>query len=187
MIRETIHISSFLVALVAKYFLSVQIVVLLIFAVTMLYIVSEFTRIQGIKFPLISAITWKAALKPELYEFTTAPIFFAIGIMLALVLFPSPFNYTSVVILTFGDGFATIFGKKMGRTVIPFNKGKRLEGSVLGFTCAFFGALVFVSPLKALIGAIVGMVVEILPLPINDNLMIPLVSGLFLTLTPMII
>ena len=98
------------------------------------------------------------------------------------MLFPDPINYASVVILTFGDGFATIFGKKFGRTVVPFNKGKRLEGSVFGVLFAFSGALFFLNPMKALIGAVVGMLVEVLPLPINDNLTIPLITGLALTL-----
>ena len=184
LLREIIHISSFLVALVSKYLLGIHIVVPLIFAVTTLYIVSEFVRIQGAKFPIVSTITWKAASKPELYEFATAPIFFAVGIMLSLVLFPDPSNYAAVVILTFGDGFATIFGKKFGKIVVPFNKGKRLEGSVFGFLFAFLGALIFVSPAKALIGAIIGMLIEVLPLPINDNLTIPLATGLALTLIP---
>jgi dolichol kinase len=180
--RETIHIGSFLVTLVSKYFLGVHVVVLLIFAVTLIYIVSEFARIQGMKFPVVSVITWKAALKPELYEFAPSPIFFAVGIMLSLVLFPEPANYASVVILTFGDGFATIFGKRFGRVIVPFNKGKRLEGSLFGFVCAFLGALIFVNPMKALVGAAIGMLIEVLPLPINDNVTIPLVTGLALTL-----
>jgi len=184
-LRQIIHIASFLVALVSKYLLGIHIVVSLIFAVTMLYIASEFARIQGAKFPIVSAITWKAARKPELYEFATAPIFFALGIMLSLVLFQDPTNYTAVVILTFGDGFATIFGKKFGRTVVPFNKGKRLEGSVFGFLFASLGALVFVNPAKALIGATIGMLIEVLPLPISDNLTIPLATGLALTLIPL--
>jgi len=181
-IRQIIHISSFLVPLFSKHLLGIHIVVPLIFAVTMLYIVSEFARIQGAKFPIVSAITWKAARKPELYEFATAPIFFALGIMLSLVLFPEPVNYASVTILTFGDGFATIFGKKFGKIIVPFNKGKRLEGSIFGFAFAFLGALIFVSSMKALIGAVIGMLIEVLPLPINDNLTIPLTTGLALTL-----
>jgi HAD superfamily phosphoserine phosphatase-like hydrolase len=184
LLREIIHISSFLVTLASKYLLGIHIVVPLIFVVTLLYIVSEFARVQGTKFPIVSAITWKAALKPELYEFATAPIFFALGIMLSLVLFPEPANYASVVILTFGDGFATIFGKRFGKTVIPFNKGKRLEGSLFGFAFAFLGALIFLNPVKALVGAALGMIIEVLPLPINDNLTIPLVTGLVLTLIP---
>jgi len=181
-LRQTIHISSFLVTLVSRYLLGIHMVVLFIFAVTILYIISEFARIQGAKFPVVSSITWKAARNPELYEFATAPIFFALGIMLSLVLFPEPNNYASVMMLTFGDGFATIFGKRLGRIVVPFNKGKRLEGSVFGFAFAFLGALIFINPVKALIGAVIGMLIEVLPLPINDNLTIPLGTGLALTL-----
>jgi len=39
----------------------------------------------------------------------------------------------------------------------------------------------FVSPLRALAGAVVAMVVETLPLPANDNLTIPLITGFMLT------
>ncbi len=46
------------------------------------------------------------------------------------------------------------------------------------------GALIFVNPLKALIGAAVGMLVECLPLPLSDNLTVPLASGLAMTLLP---
>jgi dolichol kinase len=43
----------------------------------------------------------------------------------------------------------------------------------------------FVDPVKALIGAFLGMLIEVLPLPINDNLTIPLAAGLALTLIPL--
>jgi len=57
-----------------------------------------------------------------------------------------------------------------------------LEGSVFGFLFAFLGAMAFVDPVKALAAAITGMVVESLPLPVNDNLTIPIITGLALTL-----
>ncbi|MFQ5759250.1 MAG: diacylglycerol/polyprenol kinase family protein, partial [Candidatus Bathyarchaeia archaeon] len=102
----------------------------------------------------------------------------------SLLLFPTPINYASVAVLTLGDGFATIFGRKIGRTVFPFNKGKMMEGSIFGFLFAFMGAMLFVSPVKALIAAATGMIIECLPLPVNDNLTIPIISGLALTLLP---
>jgi len=37
---------------------------------------------------------------------------------------------------------------------------------------------------KAFTGAVVGMLVESLPLPLSDNLTIPLASGLVLTMIP---
>jgi dolichol kinase len=42
--------------------------------------------------------------------------------------------------------------------------------------------MIFVDPVRALIAAAVGMLVEGIPSPINDNLTIPLASGLVLAL-----
>ncbi|MFQ6087173.1 MAG: HAD family hydrolase, partial [Candidatus Bathyarchaeia archaeon] len=76
-IRESIHISGLLVPLISLHLLPHFTTAFLIFIITLLYIASEFARIEGINFPLISAITRRAATKPELHEFVTAPIFFA--------------------------------------------------------------------------------------------------------------
>ena len=83
-----------------------------------------------------------------------------------------------------GDGFAAVFGEALGRTVLPLNKGKTVEGSAFGFIFAFSGALLFVNPTKALISSAVGILVELLPLPVNDNLTTPLITGLALILIP---
>ena len=42
--------------------------------------------------------------------------------------------------------------------------------------------LFFLPPLLALIGAAVAMIIEYLPLPINDNILIPFLTGLALTI-----
>ena len=183
-IRETIHVSGFLVPFVCAHFLGTFLVSFLIFLITLVFAASELARVQGISFPVFSTITWTAAKKSEFYEFATAPILFAIGIVFSLVFFPEPANYASVAILTLGDSFASIFGKKFGRTLFPFNKGQHVEGSVFGFLFAFVGALFFVSPVKAFIGAATGMLVGCLPLPVDDNLTIPIAAGLALAMIP---
>jgi dolichol kinase len=153
-------------------------VAFLVFIVTLLYMASEFARIEGINSPLISEITRRAATKPELHEFVTAPIFFALGIALALLLFSESISYASIAIFTLGDGAATLFGRRLGKKPLPFNKGKRLEGTIFGLTFAFLGALLFIeNPLRALIGAVAGMLMETLPTPVSDNLTIPLAAG----------
>ncbi len=183
-IRETIHIGSFLLPFICIYLLGNYLVYSLILILTLLYIMSEVARLRGINFPILSTITWRAANKPELYEFATAPIFFALGIVFSLILFPASASYASIAILTLGDGFANIFGRKFGSVNFPFNKGKNVEGSIFGFLFASFGAMIFVDPVKAFVGAAAGMLIECLPLPISDNLAIPLASGLVLTLIP---
>jgi HAD superfamily phosphoserine phosphatase-like hydrolase len=181
--RETIHIGSFSVAFLSIHF-GQNIIALVIFVIALFYIMSELARISGFNLPIISTVTWKAAVKSELYQFTTAPIFFAFGIILTLILFPTPINYASITILTFGDGFATIFGKLLGKTKLPYNKAKNLEGSFFGFLFAFFGALAFLTPMKAFLGALTGIIIESLPLPINDNITIPIASALTLIALP---
>ena len=70
----------------------------------------------------------------------------------------------------------------IGKIVFPFNKGKTLEGSIIGFAFAFSVGMLFLSPLQALVGAMVAMTIESLPLPVNDNLAIPLLTGAILSL-----
>ena len=154
----------------------------LISVVTFLYLISELARMRGIAFPFFSFVTLRAAEKSEALEFVTSPIFYALGIILSLLLFPTPANYASIATLTLGDGCAAIFGKIYGKTTLPFNKGKNIEGTISGMVFAFLGSLVFIDPINALITAALGMIAESLPLPINDNLAIPLTSGIVSTL-----
>jgi HAD superfamily phosphoserine phosphatase-like hydrolase len=181
-LRETIHIGSFLLSFICIYLLGNVTVASLILLVTVLYILSEAARVRGINIPILSSITWNAANKTELYEFAAAPIHFALGIAISLLIFPAPIRYVAITTLTLGDGCAHLFGMKLGRTPLPFNKGKNLEGTIFGFLFAFLGAMIFVDPVRALIAAAVGMLVEALPLPLNDNLTMPLATGLILTL-----
>jgi HAD superfamily phosphoserine phosphatase-like hydrolase len=182
-IREAIHLSGILIPFISIHLIAPFTTAFLIFLLTLAYIASEFARIEGINFPIISEVTRRAATKPEIHEFVTAPIFFALGIILALLLFPAPFSYASIAVLALGDGAATLFGVKFGKRVLPFNKGKRIEGTIFGFTFAVLGALFFVgNPLKATLGAAAGMIMEALPTPLSDNLTIPLTAGLMFML-----
>jgi HAD superfamily phosphoserine phosphatase-like hydrolase len=184
LIRATIHMGGFFIPIASLYLLNRYAIAFLIFLATLLYITSEFARMEGRHLPITSMITLNAANKSEINEFITAPIFYATGIMMALILFSEPVGYASIAILTLGDGFAELVGRKIGIHSYPYNKGKSLEGSIFGFIVASMGASLFVSPLKALLGAVIGMFVESLPTPVNDNLTIPLVSGLVMSLIP---
>jgi phosphoserine phosphatase/dolichol kinase len=181
-LREAIHIGSFLLTFVCIYLTGNIILASLIILLAVLYTMSELARVRGINSPILSAITWNAANKTELYEFATAPIHFALGIAISLLIFPEPIRYVAITTLTLGDGGAHIFGMKFGKTKLPFNKGKNLEGTIFGFLLAFLGAMIFVDPVRALIAAAVGMLVEGIPNPINDNLTMPLASGLVLAM-----
>ncbi len=183
-LREIIHISSFFISFVSIYLIGNNLTSFLILLTALIYTISEVARVRGKNLPILSSITLNAVNKPEFYEFATAPINFALGIAFSLLIFPAPIRYVAITILTLGDGFAHIFGMKFGKHRIPFNKGKNLEGSISGFLFAFLGSLLFVDPTRALIAATFGMIIEALPLPLNDNFTMPITTGLLLILIP---
>jgi dolichol kinase len=172
-LREGIHASGFFVPIVAAY-ISVPLAAFLIAAVVAIYIISEFARIRGINMPVISTITRYAASGAELCEFTLAPIYFAVGILITLLLFPMPISSAAIAVFALGDSTASLVGGQLSKKPLPFNSAKTIEGTLGGFAGAFLAGLVFVLPWIALIAAVVAMTIEYLPLPINDNLLIPI-------------
>ncbi len=181
LVRELIHIGGFFVSLICAHLFDRYVIASLILLVTTLYTVSETRRMFGKSLPVIAYITSKATGESEFQEFVASPIFYALGIIISIVLFPEPICYVSITVLTLGDGFAAIFGEKFGENRVPLNKTKNFEGTIGGFFAAFLGSLLFVDPLTALVASAVGMLAEFLPLPVDDNLTIPLASGLVLT------
>src|SRR4030067_3042483 len=102
--------------------------------------------------PLINFITRNAASQNELYQIVLAPVYFAIGFLLPLVLFPAPASYAAIAIFALGDSAASIFGRYFSNTPLPFNRDKSLEGSAAGFFFGFLAGSAFISPLTAQIG-----------------------------------
>ncbi len=180
-LRKAIHASGFAIPIISSL-VGAYPVAMSILVVSALYATSELARMEKKSMPIISEITRHAATQAEFYEFATAPILFALGILLTLVLFPIPASSAAIATFAVGDSAASIFGGMFGKRTYSFNKEKTLEGSVAGFVFALLAGVFFVSPFKALIGAAVAMIIECLPLPLDDNLTMPLLTGAALVL-----
>jgi HAD superfamily phosphoserine phosphatase-like hydrolase len=179
-LREDIHASGIFMPVIASL-IGVPIVGALIFTIALIYTISELWRLKGREFSFISAITRHAANQSELNGFAAAPLYFAFGILFTLLVFPHPASYAAIAMFCLGDSVASLFGGLIS-TSLPFNKGKTWEGSLAGFFFAFLAGTFFVSPLLAFIGAAIAMTVEVLPLPVNDNVLVPVITGVALTL-----
>jgi dolichol kinase/phosphoserine phosphatase len=181
-VREAIHASGFFVPFIAVL-LGIFATAALISAITLLYALSEVKRMERASLPVVSSVTRAAATQPELFEFATAPMFFALGILLTLIIFPSSVSSVAIAAFSLGDSTASFFGGAFGKRPLPFNKGKTLEGSVSCFFFAFCAALFFTTPTFALLAAVATTTIESFPWPLNDNLVTPLLTGLVLVLT----
>ena len=180
LVREDIHAAGFFMPVIASL-VGVPVVGALIFVIAALYTVSELWRLEGKELPLISAITGHAASQSELHGFAAAPLYFAGGILFTLLVFPHPASYAAIAMFCLGDSTASLFGGLIS-TSLPFNKGKTWEGSLAGFFFAFLAGTFFVPPFWAFVGAVIAMTIEVLPLPVNDNVLVPVITGAALTL-----
>lgn len=175
--RKSIHICSAFI----PFFLRLAfwpIIILLLMALC-IYVVSEILRRNGISIPLISSVTAAAARKRDENRFVLGPVTLVSGIILASLLFPPECAALGIYALSFGDGLASVGGKLFGRIIIPFTDGKTVAGSLTCFTAIFISAWCSShSTYTAIILALVGMFIELLPLKDFDNLIIPVaISG----------
>jgi len=87
----------------------------------------------------------------------------------------------SMVIIVIGDIFAALIGRTFGRIRVF---SKTIEGTT-AFIISTAIAVQFVPELGsrvAFIGCLVGAIIELLPLPIDDNITVPMVAGGFMQL-----
>ena len=183
--REIIHMGSFLIPVLCQFFnFDRYMIAVAISATTIIYAFSELARRAGVDFPPFTTVTNLVAIGDERWEFATAPIFFAVGIVFPLTFYPTKIGFAAITILTLGDGIARMVGKTMGQVALPYNKAKKLEGTMAGILLSALASLLFVSPLEAVAASIIGMIVESLPLPISDNMVIPLAAGLTIMVIP---
>jgi len=117
--------------------------------------------------------------KNEEHKLTgTAP--YVLGIGLSLYAYALPVATAAICFLAFGDVAATAIGERFGKTKIG---DKSLEGTFAFIVAAALsGFLLSLTGVHLLtwvmvLGVLVAAGVELMTLPVNDNLLIPLVAG----------
>ncbi len=185
--RLSIHLSGFFVPFIT-IIIGLFCTFLIISTVTILYCISEYLRTRRSHgLPIIRKITISASKDEEKSKFILAPVYFALGILIALIIFKGSIGFASIEIVALGDSSARLFGTLIGRTRLPFNKMKTLEGSIFCFIFSWLGASLFVPLLIALLGALIGSIVESFPLPINDHLTMSIASGFTMQIASLMI
>lgn len=174
--RKTIHLSSALTVVFAERWYTLTLTG--IAAMSALYCISEFLRMRGYELCIIGNITRYASRKRDKGRFVLGPLTLAGGIFLALILFPLHTAKIAIFSLAFGDGLASLVGKRFGKIHLTFFKDKTVAGSVTCFAAVFLSAFaVSGSFWKSLALGIAGAGIEMLPLKDYDNLLIPIAIG----------
>jgi len=102
--------------------------------------------------------------------------YYLFSALLTILFFPRPIAIVSLLILILSDTCAALVGKGIGRTRIF---GKTLEGTLAFFFCSLVIVLIYpqTDRVSGILGALGAAVIEVLPIPLDDNLTIPFVAG----------
>jgi dolichol kinase len=148
--------------------------------VLVFYCIAELLRCRGVEIPLITDITKGAARKWDENRFVLGPVTLAAGVLLTALFFEPIPAAIGIYALAFGDGFASLAGKFLGRIPNPFVPFKTVAGSHACFVAVFLSTFaVSGSAWTALTSAFLGMCIESLPIRDFDNLLIPLCLAAF--------
>ena len=112
----------------------------------------------------------------ELKGHLTGATWVLIGSLISILLFTKYVAIIALIFMSLGDTVAGLIGQKYGKHKVG---NKTWEGFLAGLIICIIVAINFpFLPLKiSLVGALVAMIMELLPIPLDDNFKIPLGSG----------
>ena len=181
--RKATHIFSLVIPGLYWYAVPSQSTAGLIISLfTFLFIFFEYLRFKSKFIKNIFSLLFDKMLKDhELKGKLTGATWVMISSTIVILLFPKEIAVISLVFLSIGDTMAGLFGRSYGRVRIG---NKTLEGFLAGFFSCLMISFLY-NPLQFSItatGAFFGMLFEVLPLPFDDNLKIPIASATAMTI-----
>lgn len=190
--RQLLHLSGLLFIILAQ-FIDKEVTITYFFIIALFFLIySEYIKREEKKLAnILNRLEHRfrdLTLKLERKEYLKNPFqgafWFYISCAVTLLIFPFHLASAACCMLAVGDSLSTLFGIKFGRHKIRRNK--TLEGSLACFLGSFVIGLFFVNPFLSLIGAVAATFAE-LSQRINDNLTIPIVSGIAMFLVSLLL
>ena len=187
--RKIIHIFNLVIPFTYLFFLESRFQALRILVpLTLFAIVLEYLRVRSAVIKKIFNNFFKSMLRiHEMDGKYTGATWIFISSTLTIAIFPKEIAIISLVYMSLGDTIAGLVGRKFGKTKF-YNKS--IEGSLAGLiVCLLSGYLVNLTlPLVVVFsGAFAAMFIELLPMPIDDNLSVPLFAGTIMVITSTVV
>ena len=181
--RKLTHIFSLVIPISYWYLIPDKNSASIVIAIfTLLFIFFDFLRLKSNLIKSLFRLFFNEMLKDhELKGKFTGATWVMISSTIVILIFSKNIAVISIAFLSIGDTVAGLYGKFFGRIKIG---NKTLEGFLAGlFSCLMVSY--FYTPIPLYIsatGAFFAMLIEILPLPFDDNLKIPIASAAVMSL-----
>ena len=177
-IRKLIHLSNLIIPISYYYVFQDKIFFLIsLFFLVLIFLAIDLSRGKNkhIKF-FFNIFFNKMMRKHELNGALTGASWVMISAFVTILIFPKNIAILSLIFMSIGDTVAGLAGRRIGKLKIG---EKTVEGFAFGFlACAIISYNYKLIPFSiSIYGSLVGMIFEVLPLPLDDNLKIPLSSA----------
>jgi len=178
--RKGVHLIGLLIPICYYFIESRTIAAGILVTLTICYLSVELLRRDNPRIQEIFLRCFSNVLRAHERQGMTGTGWYLISASLSVILFERELAIVCLCFLILGDLFAALIGKRWGKIKI-FSKS--LEGSLACFViCLTVGLpvawLFHLEPTVILIGALTATIVELIPSRLDDNLTIPLISGL---------
>lgn len=179
--RKSIHISSIILPLSYRYIFynNRKLTFLFLVPLTLIALIIEVVRLEHRSFKRIFLDIFGIMLREHEEKDFTGATYVLISSIICIAIFPADIAFVALSFLAIGDTLAALVGIKFGKRKIVDSK-KSLEGSLACFTSSFIFALFFVNPFIAFFGSISAAISEFIDINLDDNLKIPISSGLIM-------
>jgi len=188
-LRKLIHISSLIIPFTYRYVLQDKrrLGFCILFAAFVVAMIVEFYRLWQPSFRrFFHRLFGLIMRRHELRDFTGAT-YLLFSSMLCIAFFEPVIAFSALSFLAIGDTFAAVVGINLGKRKI-LGLSKTLEGSLACFiSCLVFGLFFMDRPWIAFWGALSATLAELWVIRIDDNIKIPIVSGICMSLAAIFI
>lgn len=173
--RKSIHLSMIIIP-VWVYFTPPSWGLLGLIIATLATVALDLLRLSDQRLRRFFMQLFRSMIRRHEEEHLLGSTYFMIAALLSTIAFDKMIAISALTFLVLGDTAAAFAGKRFGR---PTYWGKSIQGSVACFlVCLAIGSGVLPDERVALVGAVVATIAEALPLPMDDNMRVPIVSGL---------
>ncbi|MBC8377015.1 MAG: phosphatidate cytidylyltransferase [FCB group bacterium] len=185
LIRKAIHLSSSIIPLSYWFFFERHFTLQIVIVLALGFLTADYLRLKSGSIEKLFMRIFGSALRQHEKKNLTGATYVFTGSVVAIFLFPKEIAVPALLILSISDTLAALIG-------IPFGKHKFLKKSLEGSTAFFISTAVILAiffPDSIIISLLIAAIVtlaEAYPMNLDDNFLIPILSGTLLSLASLL-
>tara|TARA_B100000959_G_scaffold48010_1_gene49268 strand:+ start:4919 stop:5509 length:591 start_codon:yes stop_codon:yes gene_type:complete len=181
--RKIIHLSNSVIPLSYYFFVEDRLMMIwILLSITIFFVAVDYFRFRiGWIQKWFSVFFSSMLRKHELEGKLTGATWAFIGATISVFLFEKDIAVLALLFMSVGDTVAALIGQQYGKIKIG---EKTIEGFAGGLVSCILISIFFpsVNWINRIAGSLIASLIELSPIPVDDNLMIPLISGGMMTL-----